>query len=58
MNPILAKLGMLVFDAVLYPLIRKKLQKAVNKPDKKWNEEMMAGADEDFNNKWRQKRWK
>ena len=49
MSPIFVKLGMLIFEGLLYPLIRKRLQEAVERPDKKWNEEMMGGADEVFN---------
>ena len=49
MNPLLVKLGMLVFDVILYPLIRRKLREAIDKPDKRWDGEMMDGADEVFN---------
>lgn len=54
MNPLLMRLGILIFEGLLYPLIRRKLREAVDRPDKKWDEEMMDGADEVFNKRRRE----
>lgn len=49
MNPVIIKLGLLAFEYILYPLIRRKLREAIDNPDKKWDNDMMDGADEVFN---------